>query len=333
MKRTFTYPVLIGDIGGTNARFAQIDSPGEAMRRFPDVRTTGHATFSEAMRDAAADQGPPPRSAVVALAAPTTGDTIPLTNAPWVVEPRKTIARLGLDEMVVINDFEAQSLSLPILKDSDLINVGGAEPSLTTKVVVGPGTGLGASALLRAGGRWVPVPGEGGHVDLGPVSERDYAIWPHLDDSRGRISAESVLSGAGLVRLYRAICAADGAQPVHSTPAALTGAGLAHDDPSAVETLNLFTTYLGRVAGDLAIIFMAHGGVYLAGGITEKLASVIAAGPFRQAFTAKAPHDDLMAEIATMVITTTDGALAGIEAMVREPDGYIIDLNGRRWTA
>jgi len=250
----FPFPVLLGDVGGTNARFAVITGVDEPILRFPDVGTSDYPLFSDAMLAAAKGIGVRPRSAAVALAGPVTGDEIALTNAPWVVEPRKTIRRLDLELMIVLNDFEAQSLALPILTADDLTPIGTPPLREATKAVIGPGTGLGAAALVRADGAWVPVPGEGGHVDLGPITERDFALWPHIEQQHDRVSAETLISGGGMVRLYRALCATDGVTPHLSTPAAITAAGLAASNPLAEETLALFAVYLGRVAGDLAMV-------------------------------------------------------------------------------
>ncbi len=163
-----------------------------------------------------------------------------------------------------------------------------------TRVVLGPGTGLGVGALVHAGDIWVPVPGEGGHVDLGPRTPRDMAIWPNIEAGPntpgGRIEAETLISGGGMLRLYRAIARTDGKTPTLDTPEAVTRAGLAGDDQAAVETLNLFATYLGRLAGDVALTFMAKGGVFLGGGIAPRIPGVLQNGGFREAFVDKSPH-------------------------------------------
>jgi len=329
---TLSFPVLIGDIGGTNARFAQIHGPDEPLERFPTVRTRDYATFSEAMRAAAADCKRPPRSAVIALAGPVTGDTIQLTNAPWLVQPKKAIEQLDLDCMIVLNDFEAQSLSLPALDGDDLRSLGGGMPRVGNKVVVGPGTGLGAAALVWVNHAWVPVAGEGGHMDLGPVTASDFALWPHLEPRDGRISGEAILSGSGMVRLYRGICAVHGLPQMHRTPEEVTEAGLAKADRAATETLHMFATCLGLVAGDLALVFMARGGVYLGGGISALISSVLAEGAFREAFCAKAPHEGLLEDTSAVVIVASDAALRGIETFVRDPGSFVMDLDERTWT-
>ena len=157
------------------------------------------------------------------------------------------------------------------------------------------------------------------------------AIWPNIERVLGRISAEAVISGPGMLRLYRAICRTDGVEPRHATQEAVTAAGLAGSDAKAAETLTLFGTYLGRVAGDLALIFMAYGGVFLGGGIAAKIAPVLKAGEFRKAFTAKAPHEALLERMATAIIIKEDAALAGIAAFARAPTRFGVELGGRRW--
>ena len=182
------------------------------MHRFPNVHTADFASIDDAIEAVVIDKGGArPQSAMLALAGPISGDRVPLTNCPWVVEPKKTVARFGLAEMVLLNDFEAQSLALPELTEDDIEPIGGGTMSADgARVVLGPGTGLGAGALVKARDMWVPVPGEGGHIDLSPVSERDFAIWPHVERTGGRIGAETLLCGSGMVRLYRAVCASDG---------------------------------------------------------------------------------------------------------------------------
>jgi glucokinase len=327
------FPVLIGDVGGTNARFALIAGPDAGSRRLPDAQTADFATIDDAIEAVVVNgAGARPRSAVLAVAGPIAGDAVYLTNCDWTVEPKKSIARFGLEEMLLLNDFEAQSLCLPDLGPADIAVIGdGAAAAEGTRVVLGPGTGLGAAALLHANGRWMPVPGEGGHVDLGPITDRDLALWPHLERAHGRISAEALLSGPGLLRLYKGISATDGRPASLSTPAEVTKAGLAGSDAAAAEALSLFATYLGRFAGDFAMIFLAHGGVYLAGGIPARIAPVLQAGAFRAAFIDKEPHRDLLSGMLTAIVVKTDAALAGIAAYARAPRRFAMALDGRHW--
>lgn len=327
------FPVLIGDIGGTNTRFALIETIDSPIDRIPDTRTADHASLGDAIKAAVlAHTTLKPRSAIVALAGPVARERIEMTNARWVIEPKKIVADLGFEEMVLLNDFEAVSLSLPDLTADDIDPIGDATPQKDgTRAVVGPGTGLGAGGVVRGRQAWIPVPGEGGHIDFGPVSRRDFEIWPHLEKAHGRISAEAVMSGSGLVRLYRGICASDGVTPDLRLPSEITDAGLDGSDRQAAETLTLFATYLGRMAGDLALIFMARGGVFLAGGIPTKIAPTLHSGAFRAAFEDKEPHRDLLQTIPAAIITRKDPALAGIAAFARAPSRFAVDLGKRHW--
>jgi glucokinase len=327
------FPILIGDIGGTNARFALIDDGDAPMQRLPNLHTADFATIDDAIEAGViVKAGARPKSAILALAGPIAGDRVPLTNCDWVVEPKKSIERFRLAEMILLNDFEAQALALPDLEPRDLDAIGeGERRAEAVRVVLGPGTGLGVGALVHARGIWVPVPGEGPHIDLGPITDRDMALWPNIERVLGRISAEAVISGPGMLRLYRAICRTDGVEARFTTQEAVTAAGLAGSDAKAAETLTLFGTYLGRVAGDLGLIFMAYGGVFLGGGIAAKIAPVLKAGEFRKAFTAKAPYEKLMERMATAIIIKEDSALAGIAAFARAPARFGVELGGRRW--
>lgn len=327
------FPVLIGDIGGTNSRFALIAAVDSTVERVPDVNTADYPSIEDAI-DAAVDGRTElrPRSAIIALAGPISGESVDLTNASWIVEPKKTVARYGLEEMILLNDFEAVALSLPGLSAADVDPIGGGTAITDgARVVIGPGTGLGAAALVRGRETWVPVPGEGGHIDLGPVSPRDFAIWPHLERRDGRISGEVLLSGSGLVRLYRGICAADGATPELFEPRHVSEAGTSGTNRQAAEALELFATHLGRIAGDLALIFMARGGVFLAGGIAAKIAPVLKSGAFLAGFRDKAPHREVVEAIPSAIITKRDPGLAGIADYARAPKRFVVDLSGRHW--
>lgn len=327
------FPVLIGDIGGTNARFAVLAEAGAEPQQVETVKTADFATIDDAIRAAVLDRvAVRPRSAVLAVAGPVDGDEIELTNCDWVVRPRRMFDTLGLEEVVVLNDFEAQALAVVALGPEHMEKIGGGEPEAAAgRVVLGPGTGLGVAGLVWSRGIWIPVPGEGGHVDIGPRSPRDFEVFPHIERIEGRIAAEQMLCGRGLVNLYRAVAAADGASARFSTPAEITGAALAGEDATAQEALDIFVTCLGRLAGDMALIFMSRGGVFLTGGIAQKIVPALKNGLFRAAFDDKAPHSALMREMPVYVITHPLAALAGLAAYAGAPERFGIETGGRRW--
>ncbi len=326
-------PRLIGDIGGTNARFAILVDSYAEPKQFPIVQTAEFATIDDAIQTSILDRTSiQPRSAVLAVAGPVDGDEIDLTNCPWVVRPRGMIANLGLHDVVVLNDFEAQALAVVALGEEHMekIGPGTAEPA-AGRVVLGPGTGLGVAGLIHACHRWIPVPGEGGHMDIGPRTARDREVFPHLEPIEGRISGEQLLCGRGLVNIYRAVAKADGAAAPLTTPAEITAAALDKSDPVSEQALEMFVTCLGRTAGDLALVFMSRGGVYLTGGIAQKIVPALQTGAFRAAFEDKAPHKALMREMPVYVITHPLAALLGLAAYARTPARFGVETTGRRW--
>lgn len=329
------FPVLIGDIGGTNARFGLLPDRETPAQTFQPVATADFPDIEAAIEASVfAHTSLRPRSALIDVAGPIAGDAVPLTNAHWVLKPREIMARTGIEDTILLNDFEALAMALTALDPADLELIGG-DPSTASgaKVVLGPGTGLGVGALIESGGIFVPVPGEGGHVALGPVEPDEFPIWANIEPEYGRISAEALLSGRGLVRLYRAVAETEGASAPLALPAEITTAALAGSDPVAVRTVSLYSRLLGRLAGDMALIFMARGGAYLGGGISPRILPFLKEGEFRRAFEAKAPHTEFMSSIPSWVITRDNAALPGLAAFAREPERFGVTLTGRRWRA
>ncbi|MBZ8135449.1 glucokinase [Afifella sp. IM 167] len=336
--KPFAFPVIFGDIGGTNARFALLEDEGAALRSFPPVHTGDFESIEEAVKAAVFEKTETrPKSALFALAAPIDGDEVDLTNADWVIKPREVMAATGIADIALLNDFEAQALAVSAVgEETEMTTVTiGPEIALerNCRVVLGPGTGLGVAGLVYAAGLWIPVPGEGGHVALGPVSEEEFALWPHIEKEGGRISAEALLAGRGIVRLYRAMASLRGRRATLHWPKEVTGAALAASDETAVETMALYCRLLGRLAGDLALVFMATGGVFVGGGIAPRIATLLEAGAFRQAFEEKYPHENLMRTIPTRLITASRPALTGLAAFARRPEEFAVPLHTRRWQA
>ena len=335
IDQTIAFPILIGDIGGTNARFAILTDAFAEPKEFPILATADYPTIDEAIQTGVLDKtSMQPRSAILAVAGPIKGDEIDLTNCDWVIQPKVMIRDLGFENVMVINDFEAQALAAASLGPEYLEKIGGGEiKASSSRVVVGPGTGLGVAGLVHARHTWFPVPGEGGHIDIGPRTPRDYELFPHYEPIEGRISAEQLLCGRGMMNIYRAVSAANGGKPAAANPSEVTSAWANGSDPAAVETIELFATYLGRVAGDLALVFMARGGVFLAGGIAQKIIPALKEPRFRQAFEDKAPHSGILKMIPTFVITHPLAALSGLAAYARTPVRFGVSTEGRRWKA
>ncbi|WP_310618669.1 glucokinase [Flexibacterium corallicola] len=333
ISQEIEFPVLVADIGGTNARFSIVESAAHATQAIGQTETASHKTFEDAAQTIIAEnKSPQPRTAIIAVAGPVTGDCIRLTNAEWLIMPLAAIEKLKLKSVFVLNDFEAQALALPHLGRQDLISLGGPdEGHKATKFVLGPGTGLGAAAMIYSCGKWIPVPGEGGHVELAPVSKRDYNIWPHIERIGGRIGAEQILCGSGLLRLTKAVLAERQEHRTFQKPADLVEAA-DNDDPIALEVMDIFCAALGRIAGDFALTTLAKGGIYLAGGIPPKISKYLLQGNFRKNFEAKAPHDAIMRQIPTFIVDHPNPALEGLAVFARNPDEYLVDIQQRHWS-
>ncbi|MEE9376251.1 MAG: ROK family protein, partial [Rhizobiaceae bacterium] len=270
---------LIADLGGTNARFQILVDPNSPPQSFEPIQTTNFETIEDAIKQSVLQQSSIlPTRAIIAAAGPITEAGIRLTNSNWEISPKTFLQSCGLNQLVLMNDFEAQALALPYLAPNELqlLGSGGdikkADGSkYDTKIVLGPGTGLGVCLLIRVAEKWVPVAGEGGHVDLGPRSSREEQIWKYLQKADGRVSAEQILSGDGLLNLYTACCQADRINAKLQSAPEVSKAAMEGCDEQAVEALEVFCQCLGRIAGDLALTSAAKGGVYIAGGIVQKI--------------------------------------------------------------
>lgn len=327
------FPILIGDIGGTNARFALVVDSYAEPKIFPTVQTADFETIDDAIQTSVLDKtSVQPVSAVFAVAGPVEGQEIDLTNCEWVVRPGQMKMTLGLSDIVVLNDFEAQALAVVALDEQHIEKIGGGQAEENgSRVVLGPGTGLGVAGLVHARHTWIPVPGEGGHIDVGPQTERDYQVFPNMEKIEGRLSGEQLLCGRGLVNIYGAVCKTDSKAGRFTSPAEITTAALEKSDEVASETLRIFMTVLGRVAGDLALVFMSRGGVFLTGGIAQKIVPLLKDGTFRAAFENKAPHSAMVKAMPAYVITHPLAALTGLAAYARTPARFGVSLEGRRW--
>lgn len=346
------FPVLVSDVGGTNVRFALQSAPDAPLGPVVHRKTGGFPGLVEAVEAAIADLGGRPRSLIACGAGPVEGRKLKLTNAPWVIDGPEAARRLGLEQGLLFNDFEAQALSLPAIPREWARAIGPAPFGPTgPQVILGPGTGLGVGALVEAAGRHTPLASEACHIDFGPIDEEEDAIWPFLERAHGRVTTESVISGSGLARLHaaRVVAFADGpaipdraataqrlksgqqpAVPTHDA-AAVVAAALANRDGPEAASLRLFWRIVARFAGDMAVAFVATGGVTLAGGVLPRIVDFLDDAAFRQAFEAKAPVDALARRIPTRLVMRADSVLVGMAAIAATPRLYAIDTHARAW--
>jgi glucokinase len=321
---------LVADIGGTNARFALV---GEEAALGPVTiwPTAKFATLAEGLqrflaleaRRLGVDRVPLTGIAVCA-AGPLAHGTIRMTNAAWTVAADEITVATGVERPVVVNDFTALAHAIPALKPGETRTIGTgawAEPGQPIGVL-GPGTGLGVSALIPDDdGDYVALSGEGGHADLPATDDREYAVLRELRRAGGHASAERALSGPGLEAVYAALAAlegrgGDGRGPAADAIAAHAARG---DDPLAVEAVRLFCGWLGTVAGDLALTLGARGGVYLAGGILPKWGTLFDAALFRRRFEAKGRFDAYLGAIPTYLMVADEPAFRGLARLLTRP--------------
>lgn len=307
---------LLGDVGGTNARFAWQDGPGAPLSDIQVLQVADHLRIQDAVRhflDGLA-RGVP-ASVAIAIANPITGDQVHMTNADWSFSQSAVKAEFGFQTFRLLNDFTALALALPDLSAQQLRQVGGTAPVLRAPIgLVGAGTGLGVSGLLPVGERgWVPLAGEGGHVSLPAITPRERLVMDGLAQRYGHASAERLVCGQGLLDAFGLLCMADGVMPASITSAAdVTEAALKAHQPQAVEALTMFCAVLGSVAGNLALTLGAHGGVYVGGGIVPRLGAWFDSSPFRERFEAKGRFKSYLADIPVWVITSAQSpALLG----------------------
>ena len=327
----FPHPALLCDVGGTNVRFALAHAPGQRPLPILAGKTAADATFVDAVRAAMRDAPETPRSMLVCAAGPMIGRTIQLTNANWRIDGPEAARRLGLAQGLLFNDFEAMAYAMASLGPEDTRPIGPTGwPAAGLQVVLGPGTGLGVAALAQVDGRYSALPTEAGHIDAGPVGADEEALWPHLERVHGRTTAEAVLSGPGLARQHAARRAAMGLPPQTRTPAEITAAGLAGPGVER-DSLLLFWKLAARFAGDMAIAFLARGGVTLAGGVLPRLQPLLDDAAFRRAFEAKAPMDGLARTIPTRLVTSGSAVLTGMAAIAAAPERFAIDYANRLW--
>ena len=307
--------LLVGDVGGTNARFAIATwkDGRPVLEHHESFPAEQYPTFLKGVAAFIDGCEVKPSGGVIAVAGPVEDGAIDLTNSPWAVSETE-LATLGLNPVKLINDFEALAWGAPIVPASDLVHLGGPETGdpHATLAVLGPGTGFGVSALVRdAHGREMAMPSEGGHACFPPGDPIEDEILRILRERYDRVSIERLICGPGLLNMHRALARIEGRETHVDDPAEITREALADWDSPCGATLARFCAILGAVAGDIALTTGAKGGVYIAGGIAPRILDFLKASPFRRRFERKGRFKDYMADIPTWVITHKHAALLG----------------------
>jgi len=317
-------PRLLADIGGTYARFC-VERENGVFEAAASLRCADHADFHAAVR-AYLDTlpaGAQVAHACVAIANPVEGDRVRMTNYHWQFSIEEMRQQLGLETLVVVNDFTALAMALPRLRKHERQQIGGGS-ALANSVIglLGSGSGLGVSGLIPSGDGWIALGTEGGHTSFSPRDEREIAILRHAWREFSHVSFERLLSGPGLALIHRALAELHGVQtPLRQAPE-ITQAALDASDALAMETVEVFCALLGTAAGNLAVTLGAKGGVFVGGGIVPRLGPLFEKSAFRRRFEERGRFSDYVAAIPTYVITaeqaTFKGASAILEAQLKK---------------
>jgi glucokinase len=312
-------PRLLADIGATHARFALETAPG-VLRSVRVLMCDDFTGIVPLLHSYLADHtGTRINHAAFALANPISGDMIRMTNRDWQFSTDEVRRALGLNTLLIVNDFTALAMSLPGLSGQDLMQVGGGAAVANSVIgVLGPGTGLGVSGVIPTLDGFVTLGSEGGHMNFAPADEREFAILQFAWKEWAHVSNERLISGPGMEIIYRALAERNGANAGRrSSPDIITGA-LEEHDPLCLETLECFSGMLGGAAANLAVTLGAFGGVFIGGGIVPRIAEWFAGSPFRARFEAKGRFTDYLAQIPTYVIMTPNPAFYGVATILSE---------------
>jgi glucokinase len=307
---------LLGDVGGTNARFAVLT--GDTVGPIDHLPVAHYRSIVDAMHGYLS--GRPDRhsigAAILGVAALVDSGRGVLVNSGWVIDAGELRAAFGFRSINVINDFEAIAYALPHLTGRDVKPLAGGKPALgESMAVIGPGTGLGMAGVVRRGDHMTIVPTEGGHATLPGTTAREDAVIAHLREEFGHVSAERALSGPGLENLHAAIAAIDGIAVSGQTAAEITQQALDRSCPVSVAAVDMFCTMMGTVAGDLALMFRARGGVYIAGGIAPRIVDLLVQSEFLARFSAKGRFQPYLESVPIAVIVNADAAFLGLKSL------------------
>lgn len=309
---------LIADIGATNTRCALLDDRGRvlAAETFQNADFTGLEGLLTIYLDhrRATDQ---PRRAALAVAAPVLSDDVQMVNIAWRFSQSALKTRFNLKQLIAVNDFEAIAWGLRDLGAADLHQVGsGAEPApRSARAVLGPGSGLGVATLVPCADGWAVASGEGGHVSMPAITHEEAAVIEVIRSQSGHCSAERMLSGPGLLNIYRALARLEGVEARCAAPRDITESAR-QGEPLARKTRNMFFALLGTVAANLALTVGARGGIYIAGGIVPQMLKPLEESEFRERFDAKGRYRNYMEAIPTYVVTVELPAFRGLRRLL-----------------
>jgi glucokinase len=328
--------LLAGDVGGTKTLLGLFDSAAlrptpVAVAEFVTLDHAGLDAIIESFLGAQGVQSDQLTAASIGVAGAITDQVAQLTNVPWRVDASGLSRRFGIAHVRLLNDLEAMAYSVPVLSGDELaVLQAGTKVDSGNVAIIAAGTGLGVGMLLNVNGRLIPGQSEGGHADFAGRTPRELDMVAALTAVLGRVSAEHILSGPGLVNVYRFTHDALGSGVLEpgegpnwicdgvgefvdaaDLPKRITASATERRCDRCVEALDLFVAAYGAEAGNLALRFVATAGVYVGGGIAPKILPALRSGRFIDAFRAKAPLDALVAKVPVAVILNRKSGLLG----------------------
>lgn len=311
---------IVADIGGTFARFSRINLTTLGMDKVEIYPCADFISLESVLMTYQAQQalGEIKRVAL-AIACPVLGDWVSMTNCHWRFSIQELKQKLGLIELKVMNDFNAIAMSLPVLTEQQVVQLGeGKAKSQQVKVVLGAGTGLGLAYLVPSSQGYIAFAGEGGHASWAAQNAQEWFIYNELKKHYGHVSYERLLSGQGLENLYKALAIFHQQDKPALKAAEIIAQAIDQEDSLARITVAQFLASLGAYAGDMALSFGALGGVYIAGGIAPRLLGLIKGSEFRSHFEKKGRFAEFNGQIPTYVITAEQPGLLGAAVSLQQ---------------
>ena len=309
--------LLIGDIGGTNARFALADNavPGYANELVLNCADFASAKLAIKHYLETAGVGKPD-AICLAAAGPIVDHKVRFTNNDWVISVEELASEFSTDSVRLVNDFEAIAYSVPLLGSGDCMSIGlpdarELDEDNYTFAIMGPGTGLGAVGLCRRNGVTFPVASEAGRSGFSPESHMQIEMLSVMRERFDRVSVERLVSGPGLENIYWSLTRIHGEQRQHLSAAEVFAKNTDNSDPRASEAVQMFFELLGQAIGDFALALGALDGVFVAGGIVQRYPELIENSRFRSGFENKGRYRSLMEGIPTQLIMHPNAGLLG----------------------